>query len=205
MASTPDSATAPDENARSSISRPRIFAPSTNSTASSLRSRSGRSGSMFLDEDPVQPTMMSISTSETCRVRGRAKTAPDSLRPRRLATVISSTHNRHRGTVHCGAEAERRSEWPTRHRHRHGDRQDVVDEQRRAATSDGDGAEVLLADDVAAAAARRVGVDGLAIAGDDDEQQHRHDDRDGHQLAERGAPDAGADTLSSTCRISSVA
>jgi hypothetical protein len=63
-------------------------------------------------------------------------------------------------------------------RHRHGDGEDVVDQERRPRDERRDLAEVLLRHDVAAAAAR-VGVDGLPVAGHHDHEQHADDDRNG--------------------------
>ena len=72
----------------------------------------------------------------------------------------------------------------------HRDGEDVVDEQGRAGDQRRDRAEVLLGDDVGAAAAR-VGEDRLAVAGDDDRQQDGDDQRDRHQVVERRHADAG--------------
>ena len=66
---------------------------------------------------------------------------------------------------------------------RHRDGEDVVDEQRRARDERRVLAEVLAADDVAAAAAR-VREDRLAVRRDDDREQHRDRDPDRHQHAE---------------------
>ena len=64
-ASTPDSATAPEENARSSISRLRLFALSANSTASALTD-AGSISLMFLRmKMRTRPTMMSVINDNT--------------------------------------------------------------------------------------------------------------------------------------------
>ena len=70
---------------------------------------------------------------------------------------------------------------PGRDRHRHG--QHVVDHQRRAGDEARVLADVLLAHDVGAAAVG-VGEDHLPVRDDDDREQHAHDDRDRHELAE---------------------
>ena len=68
-------------------------------------------------------------------------------------------------------------------RDRHRDGEDVVEQDRRAGQQRRLGAEVLAADDVGAAAAR-VGEDRLAVARDDDRQQERDRDADRHQHVE---------------------
>ena len=68
-------------------------------------------------------------------------------------------------------------------RDRHRDGEDVVDEQRRACDERRVLAEVLAADDVAAAAAR-VGEDRLAVRRDDDREQDRDRDADRDERAE---------------------
>ena len=64
-ASTPDSATAPEENARSSMSSVRLWVPFDSSTASSLTS-AGLIGSMFLKmKMRTKPTTISSSNEPT--------------------------------------------------------------------------------------------------------------------------------------------
>ena len=77
---------------------------------------------------------------------GGANSAPDSLSPRRLATVISRMHSRQIGTVHLVVEADGRADRQDTAGDAHGDGEDVVDEQRRPGDERRDRAEVLLAD-----------------------------------------------------------
>src|SRR5262249_42671222 len=72
---------------------------------------------------------------------------------------------------------------PGRDRYRDGQR--VVDEQRRGRHQRRVGAKVLATDDVGPAAVR-IGVQGLAVAGDDDHEQRNDEERDRDQVAERG-------------------
>ena len=81
---------------------------------------------------------------------------------------------------------------------RHG--QHVVDEQRRRGDEGGRLSDVLLRDDVGAAAAR-VGMDGLPVREDDNGQNRGDDKGDRRRKGER----ADARRASSTRRISSVA
>ena len=93
---------------------------------------------------------------------------------------------RDRDSVVCDLRDRRRDrEHPGAHGNR--DRQDVVDEERRRRGQARQDPEVLLADDVGAAA-RRIGADGLAVGRDHDreEQRDRQRDRD-HEMDRRRA------------------
>ena len=84
-------------------------------------------------------------------------------------------------------------------RHRDRDREHVVDEQRRRRNQAGQRAEVLLGDDVRAAAGL-VGLDGLGVREDDDPEHDRDRNRDGWtRCAEL------SETPTSTTRAASVA
>ena len=137
---------------------------------------------------------------------GTAKMRPDSLMPRRFASA--DEHDQHeperdavllRGPWNCRDRDDRGDAGRDRHR----DGEDVVDEQRRARDQRRVLAEVLAADDVAAAAAR-VGEDRLAVRRDDDREQDRDRDRD-RDRACRGRARGSSAPTAMTKRISSVA
>ena len=68
--------------------------------------------------------------------------------------------------------------------YRHGDREHVVDEQSGRSDEARQGAEILLRDDVGAAA-RLVDADRLSVRDDDDREQRRDSDRDGENQVDR--------------------
>ena len=92
---------------------------------------------------------------------------PASRRPRRLPTVMRPIALTPMSTRSGASDRERRHDLLDGRRRRHGDRQVVVDEQRRGRDERRHAAEVRLRDGVRAAA-RRVGDAHLAIAEGDD-------------------------------------
>ncbi len=119
------------------------------------------------------------------------------MMPRRLARLMNEDQDRARAARDARARSwnagiETIAATPGGDRHRDGE--DVVDEQRRARDERRVLAEVLAADDVAAAAAR-VGEDRLAVRRDDDREQQRDRDadRDERVEAEREARPADRD------------
>ena len=183
IASMPVRATAPDEKARrnsSSVSRRQLRA------ADELVQRLliGRQRVEMARHDPYQADGQHRPEDDDVHVGGAGEQAAGLL------------HAPQVGDRHEGDEAqadrdplgpqlgERRGDGRHAGRHRHRDGQDVVDEQRGAGHEGRHLAEVVAAHDVRAAAAR-VGVDRLAVAGDHQHEQHHDDDRDGHELVER--------------------
>ena len=107
-ASTPDRATAPDENARSSIRMLSAAVPSASSWPSSESWSSGI-GPRSWTKIRQQPTTISRTSMTTYRYVGGANRAPLSFRPRRLATVITAISARHSGTRHD--ESKPNADW----------------------------------------------------------------------------------------------
>ncbi len=148
----------------------------------------GRTGSAEMP--PNQPNHDLVSPRNTSAVSvtmyayvGNANSRPDSLTPRRFASVMRrmiTMHDRARD-VSGGLELRDRDDRGDAGRDRHRDREDVVDEQRSARDQRRQLAEVLAADDVRTTAAR-VSEDRLAVRGHDDRQQDRDHDRDRHEL-----------------------
>ena len=101
-----------------------------------------------------------------------AKTMPDSFTPRRLMIITSATSDDANGHLVGEERGKRRRHLRDARRDRHGDREDVVHQQRRARHLGGELAEVVAGDDVGAAAGG-VGVNGLLVGDGDDRQQRR--------------------------------
>ena len=116
--------------------------------------------------------------------------------PPRLADAAQVGHRQQRKQHDRGRDGvvsqrrDRRGDRGGAGRDRHRDGEGVVDQQRRAGDETGGGAEVVLADDVGAAA---VGVRGdrLAVAEHHDGQQQDHQQRDGTEVADRRHADDG--------------
>ena len=107
-ASTPDSATAPDEKARSSIRIESAAVPSASSWASGDSESSGIGG-RSCTKMRYSPTTMRMTSITTYRYVGGANRAPDSRTPRRLAIVMTAIRTRHSGTRHCSSNSK--ADW----------------------------------------------------------------------------------------------
>ena len=115
---------------------------------------------------------------------GSAKRTPDSRTPRRF-TIVSSTTNASESPTLCGVErGSRRGQREHTRCDRHCDGQDVVDEERSGGDEARERAEVVLRDDVGAAA-RLVRPDRLRVREDDDREHDRDRDRDREHETER--------------------
>ena len=124
-----------------------------------------------LDEDPVQADDDQQHQHDDVEVRRRGeqrRPTPSARAGWRPSSRRSA--RRHSGTRHCAVEAERRLDRQHAAGDRHGDGEDVVGQQRRPGDERRRLAEVLAGHDVGPAA-RRVGVDRLAVRDDDDHQQ----------------------------------
>ena len=89
------------------------------------------------------------------------------------------------GTLRCVERRRRRGDREDAGRDRHGDREHVVGEQRRAGDEARQRAEIVLRHDVGAAA-RLVRLDGLRVRERDDREQRGDRDRDRQDQVERG-------------------
>ena len=111
----------------------------------------------------------------------------DSRTPRRLTAASTTMKPTAISTRNGLSTGHRRDDVVDAGGDRHGDRHDVVDEQRRGDDEPGLLAEVL-AGDLVVAAARRVGLDQLAVREHDDEQQHDDRERDPRPEGEEPEP-----------------
>ena len=121
---------------------------------------------------------------------------PDSLTPRRLPQAMRAMKASAIGTRHGVGAGHRRVEGGDAGRHRHRHREHVVGEQGDAGHLRRQQAEVVLGDDVGAAG-RRVGLDRLAVAEQQDGQHDDHGHRDRDDVAEGEDADARLDAASS--------
>ncbi len=98
IASTPESATAPDEKARRSANR--VTPVSSDPFSVTWLSASWFTGraSRFPKNERNRPTPISAVSARTYTYVGPAKSRPDSFTPRRLPTVMRPTKKMHIGT-----------------------------------------------------------------------------------------------------------
>ncbi len=183
MASTPDSATAPEENAPQQ--REERDAGEQRPVLRDLVERllvDGQ-GAEVAEVRAEQPDADERDQREHIHIGGAREEPPGLLH----APQVADGHQRDEEDAHRDAELlgrrERGRDRGNAGRHRHGDREHVVDEQRAARDERGRDAEVLPRHDVRAAAAR-IGEEGLAVARRDDGEQHDDDQRQRHQVAE---------------------
>ena len=94
---------------------------------------------------------MSTYIMSTNRYVGAAKIVPDSRRPRRLASMISTTAAIVIGTVYGSQSGHHRRQRRHARRDRHRDGQHVVDQQRARRGQPRQHAQVVAGHDVAAA------------------------------------------------------
>ena len=187
-ASTPDRATAPDENARRSMNSHSVCRAG-GQVSGLLGQVVERDRAEVAEEHAVQADDDEHGEHHDVEVRRRGE---QRARLAHAAQVGDRDHgDDHRGTAARAptVEAERRLHRQHAAGDGHGDGEDVVGEQRRPGDERRHLAEVVLRDDVGAAA-RRVGVDRLAVRQDDDEQQGGDDDREGTRRVEGDGADA---------------
>ena len=115
---------------------------------------------------------------------GSANRSPDSRTPRRLTSMITRMQPSASATLWLRERRRRRGDREDAGRDRHGHRQHVVGEQRRAGDEARQRAEVVLGDDVGAAA-RLVRLDRLRVRDRDDREQRGDRDRDRQDQVER--------------------
>ena len=118
---------------------------------------------------------------------GIAKSVPDSRMPRRFASVSRATNANGHLNAKIGQLGNGGRDRGHTGRRRHGNGQDVVDDQGRAGEQAGIDADVRLRHVVGAAAAR-IGLDELDVGSRDDRRQGRDRDRDGDRVVKGARP-----------------
>ncbi len=171
-ASTPDSATAPEEKARMRANDrdARHEGAVVGGLGQGLLLAGDRA--QVVEPHPVEPVADERHERHHVDVGGRGEDQARLLQP----TEVGQRHQDDEGEDDLDAVGpqvvEGRRDGCGAGRDRHRDGEDVVDDERRRRDERRHPAEVLPRHDVGAAAVR-VGVDGLAVAGDDDGQQRR--------------------------------
>ncbi len=187
-ASTPERATAPDENARRSMYKPSVLAPFESSRASSEK-QTLRDGAEVLHEDSVQPNDDQDDQHDDVKIRRPRKCSPRFLHPAKVH------HGHHRNTeqtyghrpLRVKTECGFHGKDTTGDAYRNGE--DVVDEQRRSSHQGGNLAKILTADDVGTATGW-IGHDGLSVRQNHDGEEYAHHDRNRHDRTKGRKPDA---------------